>query len=158
MLKNTLLITIVLFAFACGNPSNEEGSSEVTNTEETVEEAQPSILGEWTLGSVVGTESSEAVELNACDSSTKWNFTEEDAGTLGDGTAVKKIIAKAPESCKFYGFDSKWTMTEDGKLFISSTKVGGIGGPSNAGLFDVEELTNDKLVLKILRNRYTFSR
>lgn len=158
MLKSLLIITSAFLLFACGSQENKENDRTETTETTTTEEAKPSILGEWTLGSVVGTESGEAVELNACDSSTKWNFTETDAGTLGDGTAVKQIIAKAPESCKFYGFDSKWTMTEDGKLFISSTKVGGIGGPSNAGLFDIEELTNDKLVLKILRNRYTFSR
>ena len=118
--------------------------------------AAKKITGEWTL-TQLEKEGEGAIELKDCDKQTKWNFTKEKAEPLGDGTEVMKVVAKAPEGCKFFGFDSKWMM-KDGQLFISSVKVGGMGGSSNAGMFNIVESTPNKMVLKIMSNTYTLTR
>ncbi|MFZ6053280.1 lipocalin family protein [Halocola ammonii] len=102
-------------------------------------------------------ENDESAEVTECDEMTIWHFTNEEAEPLVDGTEVKKVIATAPDECKYYGFDSKWT-TKDGKLFISSVRTGGMGGGSNAGLFEIKEKTDDKLVLKIMKKTYTLEK
>lgn len=113
------------------------------------------IQGVWKLISL--TNNSETVDLSDCDKQTTWNFTLEDDEALGDGTEVKKVIAKAPDNCKYYGFDAKWTV-KDGKLFISSSRIGGMGGISLAGLMEVTELTDSRMVLKIMKNELTFEK
>lgn len=133
---------------------NQNGSSKKTSGLSV-----DKVVGEWKLVKLeeLADEGDKAIELQECDKQTVWKFTKEEAGALGDGTEVMKVIATAPGGCKWYGFDSKWT-TKDGQLFISSTKVGGIGGPSTAGLFDVKELSGNNMVLEILKYRYTFEK
>jgi len=114
------------------------------------------VEGVWTLSNLEK-EGEGTVELTECDDQTKWNFTKEKAEALSDGTEVMQLKAVAPDGCKFFGFDSKWT-EKDGKLFISSVRVGGMGGVSNAGMFEVVESTPNKLVLKIMKNKYTLTK
>lgn len=113
------------------------------------------LIGEWTLVSF--SDNSEEVELTDCDKKTTWVFMTESAGTLGDGTEVKKLTAKAPESCEYYGFDSKWTV-KDNQLFISTSRIGGMGGNSLAGLMEIKELTNEKMVLETMKKELTFKK
>jgi hypothetical protein len=113
------------------------------------------IAGEWNLTGF--SDDGKKVELTDCDQQTIWNFTTESAEALGDGTAVHKLNAKAPEECKFYSFDSKWTV-KDGSLFISTSRIGGMGGFSMAGLMDIVELTDNKLVLKSMKKELTLEK
>lgn len=115
------------------------------------------LLGEWTISVFEDLETGQIIELTDCDQKTKWLFTSEQDDPLSDGTQVMKLQAKAPEDCKFYGFDAKWTM-KDGKLFISTTRIGGMGGASNAGLFEIVLQSPEKLVLKIMNRQYTFQK
>lgn len=114
------------------------------------------IEGIWTL-TKLEKEGEGAVELTECDEQTKWNFTKEKAEALSDGTEVMQLKAEAPDDCKFFGFDAKWT-EKDGEIFISSTRIGGMGGVSNAGMFEVVESTPNKLVLQIMKNKYTLTK
>lgn len=118
-------------------------------------DAIKNIAGEWKLTEFTGKDGE--VKTTECDKKTVWNFTQEKAEPLGDGTEVMKVKATAPDDCKWYGFDSKWTI-KDGQLFISSTKVGGMGGNSNAGLFKIVEQSPNSLVLEIMGNKYKFSK
>lgn len=113
------------------------------------------IVGVWTLAGL--TDAGAAVELTECDQQTTWNFTTETAEALSDGTAVQKLEAKAPESCDHYGFDAKWT-TKDGQLFVSTSRIGGVGGVSLAGLMEIVEATESKLVLKSMKRQITLTR
>lgn len=113
-------------------------------------------VGSWQLDGYTDRDGN-AVELSDCDKKTVWNFTNESAEPLGDGTKVMKIKATAPEDCKFYGFESKWT-PKDGQLFISSVRAGGMGGPSNAGMFTIKEQSADRLVLEIMGIQYTLKK
>lgn len=110
---------------------------------------QNKIAGEWKLTQL--SKADESVDLKDCDKQTTWNFTTEAADPLGDGTEVQHIKVEAPADCKHFGFDSEW-MTKDGKLFISSIRIGGMGGVSLAGIFDIVELNDQKLVLR--SNKY----
>lgn len=112
-------------------------------------------VGEWTLTS--HTDDGSATELTECDTQTKWNFTADKAEPLADGTEVMTLSAKAPDDCKWYGFDAKWTV-KNGQLFISTTKIGGMGGNSNAGMFTIVEQTPNKLVLEILGDQYVLEK
>ena len=143
------LVFAILSAFILISCSNG-GSSGGGISEEDV-------IGKWNLKEVKNTETGEAIELQECDLNTPWEFTDEQLEPLGDGTEVKKVVATAPEGCKWFGFDSKWTV-KDGQLFISSSKIGGMGGQSHAGLFDIIELTENKMVLEILRHQYTLEK
>lgn len=113
------------------------------------------ITGEWTLSSF--SNDTKIVELTDCDKKTTWNFTTESAEALGDGTKVQKLNSVAPENCKFYGFDAKWTV-KDGQLFLSTSRIGGIGGNSFAGLMEIKELTNNKMVLKMMKKELTLKK
>lgn len=113
------------------------------------------IQGVWKLTSF--TNNSETVDLTDCDKQTTWNFTQEGDEPLGDGTEVKKLTAKAPANCEYYDFDSKWTV-KDGKLFISSSRIGGMGGSSLAGLMEIAELTDSRMVLKIMKKELVFEK
>lgn len=116
---------------------------------------QDKIKGEWKLSALVN--DGEKVELTDCDKQTTWNFTEESAEALGDGTEVQKLIGSAPEECEYYSFDSKWTV-KDGKLFVSSSRIGGMGGISLAGMMDIVELTESKLVLETMGKEITLEK
>jgi hypothetical protein len=113
------------------------------------------ISGEWTLSSY--NINGEKVELTDCDEKTTWNFTLESAESLGDGTNVHKLNAKAPDNCKYYGFDAPWTI-KDGKLFISSSRIGGMGGSSLAGLMDIIEISESKMMLAMMKKELIFTR
>jgi hypothetical protein len=113
------------------------------------------IAGKWTLASF--TNGAETVELTECDQQTSWDFTTEPAEALGDGTPVQKLSAKSPDNCEFYSFESKWTV-DKGKLFISTLRIGGIGGNSLAGLLEIEELSDSKMVVSMRKRKLTFTR
>jgi len=132
-----VLLTTVLM-ISCGNDSQHN-----------------QVTGEWTLSSF--SNDGEVVELTECDEKTTWNFTLESAEALGDGTEVQKLKAVAPENCQYYGFDAKWTI-KDGKLFISTSRIGGMGGSSLAGLMEIKELTKNKMVVKTMKKELTFNR
>lgn len=113
------------------------------------------ISGEWTLSSF--SSNGESEELTECDKNTTWNFTMEPAEALGDGTEVYKLMASAPDDCKYYGFDAKWTV-KDGKLFISTSRIGGMGGNSLAGMMEIKKLSGNLMVIKTLKKELTFKR
>ncbi|MGB0934278.1 MAG: lipocalin family protein [Lishizhenia sp.] len=127
-----------LFLFSCSN-----GGSEKINK----------ITGKWTLKSFVNKAGEN--KTTACDSKTVWNFTQVDASPLSDGTEVMQLTATAPDNCKWYGFDAGWTI-KDGKIFISTTNVGGMGGNSSAGIFEIIRLADSEMTLKIMGNQYDF--
>ena len=139
-----LFLILTTLLIACS------GSSPQKNT--------PSVTGTWKLISLESIDNSKQVKpLTDCDAQTLWQFTEEKVEPLNDGTEVMKVIAKAPDNCKWFGFESKWTMQGE-KLFISSTQVGGMGGSSNAGLFNMTMPESGKMVLQILHLKYTFEK
>lgn len=135
------LMVLMELMTACGSGSNNHDA----------------LLGSWTLVGLESEGEREAPELTNCDQQTKWEFTSEPDEPLGDGTEVMKLKATAPDGCKFFGFESKWTM-KDGQVFISTSRIGGMGGLSNAGMFDIVELSAHKLVLKTLGYQYTFEK
>lgn len=137
VLKLMLLALPVVMLISCGGSGNEK------------------IEGDWNLSGF--SEDGAAVELTECDLQTVWHFTKEPAERLGDGTAVQILKAEAPADCKFFGFDAKWTV-KDGQVFISTSRIGGIGGISLAGLMDIVESTPNKLVLKSRSRELTFQR
>jgi hypothetical protein len=130
------LVTLFLAACGGGNQKNQ-------------------ITGEWTLSAY--TNDGETIELTDCDKQTKWNFTTEAAEALGDGTEVQKLSATAPDNCEYYGFDAKWTV-KDGKLFVSTSRIGGMGGSSLAGLMEILELSANKMVVKTMKRELTFTK
>jgi len=150
-LKSLSIFCALLIFAACSG-----GVSETSDAQDQSNQASTSVEGSWNLISFESNGSSE--KFKECDAQTTWHFTGEDAAPLSDGTAAKKIVASAPEDCNFFGFESTWAMLPQNQLFIASTRVGGTGGASNAGLFDIEELSQDKLVLKAMSNIYTFER
>jgi hypothetical protein len=113
------------------------------------------ITGEWKLTQLKVGE--DTFELTDCDNQTVWNFTSESAEPLGDGTAVQVLTATAPDDCKWFGFDAKWTVT-DGKVFISTSRIGGMGGISIAGTMDILELSDSKMVLQSMDKVLTFEK
>lgn len=120
------------------------------------------IIGKWKLVGV--TESADSplakkgiYEMDDCDKQTVWEFTNEDSTPLSDGTEVKKMAATAPEDCKFYGFEGKWGVIS-GKVFLSTSSVGGIGGRSYAGQFEIAELSATNLSIKTKNVQYSFEK
>ena len=136
-LKFFTIASITFLLFACGGGQEKN------------------IEGNWKLQSIQ--DNGEKIQLTECDNLTTWEFTAESAEALDDGTKVKKLNGKAPENCKFYSFDAKWTM-KDGKLFISTSRVGGMGGFSMAGLLEIVNLTDKKLVVKSMSKELTFKK
>lgn len=142
------------------NPDEStEGASDAAEGEVVESPApdtdEPTYLGKYTL---VGWEKDGEDKTTDCDKQTEWHFTEEKAEPLGDGTEVYKLLASAPEECEWYGFEAKYTVMEDGQLFISTTKVGGLGGNSNAGLFEVVESNENTLKIESLGTVYRLER
>ncbi len=113
------------------------------------------IAGKWNLTGF--SDNGEEVELTDCDKQTTWNFTNESAEPLGDGTEVQKLIGSAPENCEYYSFDSKWTV-QGGKLFVSTSRIGGMGGFSLAGLMEIVEASDSKLVLRTFKKEITLEK
>jgi hypothetical protein len=114
------------------------------------------ILGDWILVDFNRTGSS--FSLKDCDKKTVWHFTNEEAKPLGDGTEMNKLIAEKGEGCKqWFGFKSSWVI-HNGKLFISSSSIGGVGGVSQAGVFDSVQMNGDEMILKAQKSTYTFKK
>lgn len=113
-------------------------------------------MGEWRF--VGYTEEGPKDKFTDCDARTVWRFTDEAATPLGDGTAVKKMKATAPEECMHFGFEASWTLLPDGKLFLSTTRMGGVGGSSKAGAFKVDTLDDTRMVLAMFGATYRFER
>lgn len=116
---------------------------------------QDKIVGKWKLIGFSNNE--EKVELTDCDNQTVWNFTMDSAEALKDGTEVQELNGEAPKECKYYSFDAKWTVKK-GQLFISTSRVGGMGGFSIAGLLEIVNLTETKMVLKSMNKQLTFTK
>lgn len=137
-LKIVAIAAITSVLFACGG-NDQKGKIE----------------GIWKLTGF--SNNGEKVELSECDKQTTWDFTSDKAEPLGDGTEVQHLKGTAPEDCKFYSFDSKWTVT-NGKLFVSTSRIGGLGGSSLAGMMEIVELTDNKLVLRIMKKEITLEK
>ena len=161
----TLFVTIFLFSCDSSNTTETANETDENSTEENeVEDAETNnaeesidISGKWQLVSFTKTDSEEELYTD-CDANTIWNFTTEEDEPLGDGTAVSKLLVSAPEECKFYDFDAKWTISND-QLFMSSTRIGGIGGYSGAGLFSIESFDGNSLKLSHMKKaNYEFSK
>jgi hypothetical protein len=129
-------LTTLLFA-ACGGIQNNQ------------------IAGKWKL--IQFSDDKENIELTACDNQTIWHFTTKEATPLSDGTQVQVLTGEAPNECQYYSFDSSWMLT-DGKLFISTCRIGGMGGMSLAGLMEITELESNKMVLSSMGKELTFER
>lgn len=154
------LVLMIALVFASCTDNGQESQNEGTQEEgQVVEKSEVSegdkVAGTWTLSSFV--DDGKVVELTECDEKTTWNFTTESAETLGDGTAVQKLNAVAPEECEYYSFDAKWTV-QNGQLFVSTSRIGGLGGNLLAGLMKIKELTDNKLVVEIMKKELTFKR
>lgn len=162
--KVVLAFISLLMVTSCAGPTEDsesgekEGAQSTNNSNKVETEVQSgdfNATGSWKL---IGLEGEKVPEgATDCDRRTEWNFTKEKMEPLGDGTEVYKLVVTAPEDCKWYDFEAKWTEV-DGQLFISSTRVNGMGGISNAGLFEIVEGKNDQMVLEILGTRYSFQR
>ena len=153
---------LVFSLMACGGGKSESGaetSGESTSQEESASVQEPSvetIAGTWELVNYSSEKKPEA-GLTECDKATPWNFTTEAAEPLSDGTEVNKLVAVAPDSCEWYGFETKWTIA-NGKLFMASTKIGGMGGLSLAGSITIDSFDGKTMVLTSFGNKLEFSR
>lgn len=141
------LFAVVLLA-ACNSGSKE--SSPQLSVED--------VSGKWVFTNFEDPEEKYSFEITDCDKLTVWDFSKDKAESLDDGTETFKLIVSAPDTCEWFDFESKWTVTKTGDIFISSSRIGGMGGLSNAGKFDVEEFSDTKMVLEIMDCFYTFER
>lgn len=153
-MKNLLFLLAAVLIASCGSKDDKE--------KESIPEKD--ILGKWKLIKVEESKDNPMAEhrggiytMDECDTQTVWEFLDEDDEPLSGGTKTKKIIATAPEACEWYGFESKWALA-GGKVFISSTRVGGIGGPSYAGRFSVKTSADNTLELTMDYVSYTFEK
>lgn len=163
---NFCIAAIILSS--CGNPessdansSSKEEHTEAVDLNEDAAEVEGStenvsIVGKWKLTKVEGDRVEEGT-IDECDFNTIWNFTDKPAEPLSDGTEVFTLIATPTEDCKFRDFEAKWTELEK-SVFMSTSRVGGVGGLSHAGLFEVIEKDTDHLVLFIFGTTYSFKR
>ena len=143
MIKSFLLIIVGFSFLSCGGGISQE-----------------QVIGDWMLVTLEISKDSphdSTFQLPDCDKQSVWHFLNEDDEPLDDGTATKKLVVTGASGCDFRDKESKWTIF-GGKLFISSTSVGGIGGISNAGQFNVKEITGNKLVLEMWDCIYTFEK
>lgn len=113
------------------------------------------LVGKWKLVSFINRKGEPAMQ--ECDYKTEWNFSEDKAEALSDGTQVMVLNVTAPTECKWFDFKAKWNVV-NGQLFISTTKVGGMGGTSNAGLFKIIQLEGKRMKLEILKSVYDFEK
>ena len=86
------------------------------------------------------------------------HFRDEVATPLVDGTALKMLTVTAAEDRMHFGFEASWTMMPGGFLFISTTRIGGVGASSKAGRFKVAELSDSRMVLALLCSAYVLER
>lgn len=112
--------------------------------------------GAWRLVSCV--KGKESV-LSDCDKSSVWTFSEELAEPLGDGTEVFRLLVSSLEdSCDESIYEAKWRDMRDGSAFISKAKVGGFGGLSVSGMFEILDLGAQRMELRIQDAVFTFER
>lgn len=150
-MKIGFLFVAFLALVSCGGQMSGDSSSKTSVSGHSIDD----VAGEWKFVNFESDGSNE--KFTECDALTVWYFTKEKGEKLTDGTEVMKMKAVAPEDCKWFGFEANWTIVPEG-IFISTVRMGGMGGFSNAGVFSIEQLDNEKLVLKILDNIYTFER
>ncbi|MFN2396742.1 MAG: hypothetical protein ABR597_13760 [Bacteroidales bacterium] len=151
LMKIGFLVVVMLAVASCGGQMSGDNSSKTSAGGHSVDD----VAGEWKFVNFESDGSNE--KFTECDARTVWYFTKEKGENLTDGTEVMKMEAVAPEDCKWFGFEANWTMLPDG-IFISTVRVGGLGGFSNAGTFSIEQLDDERLVLKIFENVYTLER
>jgi hypothetical protein len=149
LMKNLLVFASVLVLFAACSSGGKKSSPDVSIDD---------IKGKWVFTNFEDPKDKYKTEITECDKLTVWEFTDKKAEPLDDGTETYHLIVTAPDTCEWYDFESKWTVTKTGDIFISSSRIGGMGGMSNAGKFDLEELTDTKMVLEIMDCLYTFER
>lgn len=113
------------------------------------------VVGEWKLISF--TDKGQAIELKDCDNQTVWNFKNTKAESLGDGTEVYELEATTGDGCKWFDFQSKWTMKE-GNLFISSSRIGGMGGVSLAGTMEIVSLDDKNMEWAFMNKKLVFEK
>lgn len=151
----SLLIVTILFASSCGSgqKENQESSTEEIESQEEVAENQNEklLLGKWRMVYFEVPDLKKKT-FGRCDSLTIWEFTSE------ENNSINKVVSSSASDCKFYDFESKWRFSKYGDLFIESTRIGGMGGTSNAGNFKVIELNETILTLKFFNNVYYFER
>ena len=139
------ILTLVAFLGACSGGDSKDGGKEYTTKD---------FAGTW---KIVDAQGDRVKPLTDCDNQTEWNFTEEEVEPLQDGTRVMQLSVTAPSSCEFYDFEAKWTVN-GGKLFMSTTRTGGVGGNSFAGLFEIKEKTDKKFTVEIKGRTMTFEK
>jgi hypothetical protein len=137
---NVLILSTIALMVSCGG-----GGSDVKNQ----------MTGEWTLSSFSGSDGEVALE--ECDKQTKWNFTQEAADALSDGTETMKLTVTRPDACMKKTYETQWTVAE-GKPYVKSLLVESGNNYSNSGLFELGEITANKMVLKTKTNTYTFTK
>ena len=143
----TIIISSLLLLASCGSQGD-------LSTE---------IIGKWKLSSYEEGDENPfkknmgEFEISDCDKASVWNFLNEGAESLSDGTEVKTLIVDSGKDCEFYEFESKWTV-KGKNLFLTSTSLGGIGGRSYAGLFEVLEFNKDQMIIEISDAKFTFER
>ncbi len=149
------LFLTVSFTSCTNNDETEDTTEDTQKVEVSSNSQKDQVAGEWTLSSF--SSDGEAIELTDCDQKTIWNFTTEETDPLGDGTETQKLNAVAPDDCEFYSFDAKWTV-HDGQLFVSTSRIGGLGGNSLAGLMKIKELSDNLMVVEIMKKELIFKR
>jgi len=113
------------------------------------------VVGKWKLTSF--TDKGEDIELKDCDNQTVWNFKNTKAEPMGDETEVYELEATTSEGCKWFDFESKWTMKE-GKLFISTSRIGGMGGSSLAGAMELVSLDDNNMEWVFMKKKLVFEK
>lgn len=116
-----------------------------------------SVEGIWKLVKLEK-EGEGEIPLTECTKTASWNFSSVADEALGDGTETMKLEVKANDGCTTESFDSKWATTENG-LFIASTRFTVDNETKNmsfAGLFQIVEQSDNKLIVKSMKNTMTF--
>jgi hypothetical protein len=148
-MKQLFILASVLVLFAACNSGTKKSSPEINIKD---------VSGKWVLTNFEDPEKNYSFEITDCDKLTVWEFSDNKAESLDDGTETFRLIVTAPDTCEWFDFESKWTVTKSGDIFISSSRIGGLGGLSHAGKFDVKEFSDTQMVLEIMDCIYTFER
>jgi len=148
-MNRLIVIASVLVLFTACNGGDKKSSSDI-NVED--------VKGKWALTNFEDPEGKYSFEITECDKLTVWEFSDIKAESLDDETETFQLIVTSPDTCKWFDFESKWALTNGGDLFISSMRVGGLGGMSPAGKFDIIEFSDSKMGLEMMDCFYTFKR
>lgn len=158
LISMSLAVALSVLGMGCSNTAEKPDA-----TAQDAQEQEPEVFqyasemgGAWRL---VSCDKGKASVLSDCDKSAIWTFTEELAEPLGDGTEVFLLtVTNTAPNCDMSVYEAKWRDMRDGTAFISKAKVGGFGGVTMSGMFQVQELGAKRMELIVQDAVFVFER